>query len=777
MAKKKIKRYEHAAGGWGALSSTARHLVKSENVAKNIRNLLKTNQTVGFDCPGCAWGDEQENAYFKFCENGAKAVNWEATSKRVSRAFLNEHPVSWLKKQDGYFLEYQGRLSEPLSYNSNTDCYEPITWDEAFKLIAEELNALDSPDQAEFYTSGRASNEAAFMYQLFVRKFGTNNFPDCSNMCHEASGVALNQSIGIGKGTVTLSDFEKADAIFIFGQNPATNHPRMMDTLYKASKRGASIVSFNTLKERGLERFSNPQNKLEMIQRGSTPISSLYLTPKLGGDMAAVRGMVKHMLELHRESISQKQEGVFDRHFLEEHCSDVDAYLNVVEQTSWEKIEIQSGLSKSQLQHAAKLHLEAKNVICTWAMGITQHKHSVQTIQEIANLQLLRGQIGKAGAGLCPVRGHSNVQGDRTMGIHEAPSKAFLESIENTFGFTPPSHNGHNVVQAIQAMKNNQSKVFIGLGGNFSAATPDTKETEQALQNCNLTVHIATKLNRSHLITGKRALILPCLGRTDIDIQKSGPQKVTVEDSFSMVHASSGVVKSDTGDMKSEIAIIGGIAKATLGQSPVDWDELVADYNKIRDLIEKTIPGFDNFNRHIQKPGGFYLGNSAAKLIWNTTNGKARFFSHTLPSSVIPSIIEEKNDNNTRPDLLVLQTLRTHDQYNTTVYGMDDRYRGVYGQRKVLFMNKEDIDALGLKEFDQVDMLSHWHDGIERRVSGFSVVEYDIPKGNAAAYYPETNPLVPLDSYGDLSWTPTSKSIAIEVIASNSNHLLKVTGG
>ncbi|MGF1741370.1 FdhF/YdeP family oxidoreductase [Vibrio profundum] len=766
MVKKKIEKYQHAAGGWGALTNTTRHLLKSENVAKNIRNLLHTNQDFGFDCPGCAWGEEREDAKFKFCENGAKAVNWEATSKRVTREFFQQHSVKWLRKQGGYYLEYQGRLAEPMTYNPTSDHYEPTSWDEAFSLIAKELNQLDSPDQAEFYTSGRASNEAAFLYQLFVRLYGTNNFPDCSNMCHEASGIALNQAIGIGKGTVTLKDFEHADAIFIFGQNPATNHPRMMDTLYKASRRGANVVSFNTLKERGLQRFANPQNKLEMIKRGSTPISSLYLTPKLGGDMAAVRGMVKAMLAIDREKQHNKQQGIFDEQFLATHCIGMDEYLSQVDATSWEKIEVQSGLSQSEIEKAANVHLQAKSVICTWAMGITQHKHSVATIQEITNLQLLRGQIGKPGAGLCPVRGHSNVQGDRTMGINEHPSPAFLDSLGQAFDFAPPRHSGHNAVQAIQAMLEGRSKVFIGLGGNFAAATPDTLITEQALTNCDLTVHIATKLNRSHLVTGKKALILPCLGRTDIDIQAAGPQKVTVEDSFSMVHASAGAIESDTAEMRSEPAIIGGIAKATVGSEPVDWDKLIGNYDFIRDKISQTLPEFTEFNHKISRPGGFYLGNSAAELRWATPTKKAKLFAHPLPSSVIPDIVRD----DLQPDKLVLQTLRSHDQYNTTLYGMDDRYRGVYGQRKVLFMNKKDIGALGFKNGDTVSMRSIWTDDVERVVSGFTVVEYNVPKGNLAAYYPETNPLVPLGSMGDLSWTPTSKSIAVEVFSETNNN-------
>ncbi len=761
MSKKKIAKYENAAGGWGALASTARHLIKSENVAKNVRNLLNTNQDLGFDCPGCAWGESREKGHVKFCENGAKAVNWEATSKRVKRDFFEQHKVSWLKLQDGYFLEYQGRLSEPMVYNADTDHYQAISWRDAFELIGKELNGLDHPNQAEFYTSGRTSNEAAFLYQLFVRKFGSNNFPDCSNMCHEASGVALTQAIGVGKGTVQISDFEHADAIFVFGQNPGTNHPRMLDSLYQASRRGARIVSFNTLKERGLERFANPQNKAEMLTQGSTPISSLYFTPKLGGDMAAVRGMVKVMLAMDRKNKAAGGEGIFDSQFIRQHCEGLAVYLEQVDGTSWQHIIEQSGLSQAQLEQAGQVHINADRVICTWAMGITQHKHSVASIHEITNLQLLRGQIGKPGAGLCPVRGHSNVQGDRTMGINEKPTAAFLTGIEQAFGFKPPKQHGHNTVQAITAMLSGESKVFIGLGGNFAAAAPDTELTEQALRNCSLTVHIATKLNRSHLVTGKQALILPCLGRTDIDIQAGGAQKVTVEDSFSMVHASAGVVDSELDEMRSEPAIIAGIAHATLGSDHIDWFGLVADYDNIRNKIAQVIPGFENFNSKIKQAGGFYLGNSAAACQWNTQQGKAQIVSYPLPGSIVPQSVYELTDQ----QVFVLQTLRSHDQYNTTVYGMDDRYRGVYGQRKVLMMNKADIAALGLKHLDKVNLEALWPDETKRQVFGFTLIEYDIPSGNVAAYYPETNPLVPLASTGDLSWTPTSKSIAIQVSA------------
>ncbi|MBV7262808.1 FdhF/YdeP family oxidoreductase [Photobacterium sp. WH24] len=752
-----VKKYKGSAGGWGALASTTRHLVKSENITRNIRNLLKTNQDQGFDCPGCAWGETEEPGHFRFCENGAKAVNWEATSRRVTPDFFAQYPVGWLRQQSDYFLEYQGRLSHPVRYNPQTDHYEPISWDEAFSLIAKHLKGLDTPNQAEFYTSGRASNEAAFLYQLFVRAFGTNNFPDCSNMCHEASGVALKQSIGIGKGTVRIDDFEKADAIFVFGQNPGTNHPRMLDTLRKAARRGAAIVTFNTLKERGLERFTNPQSPAEMLTGGATTISSHYFTPKLGGDMAVIRGMVKALIAMDHSSIEQGKGSIFDHDFIQAHTQGLEAYLVEVDATDWSVITEQSGLTQPDLEYAASLYRHSERVIITWAMGITQHKHSVNTIQEITNLQLLFGQLGKPGAGLCPVRGHSNVQGDRTMGINEKPTPAFNQTIENTFGFTPPAAHGHNTVQAIRAMLAGESKVFIGLGGNFASATPDTRLTQQALASCDLTVNIATKLNRSHLITGKDSVILPCFGRTDVDRQLSGPQSVTVEDSFSMVHASGGVVESDTAEMRSEPAIIAGIAKATLGNHPVNWDWLIEDYDRIRDLIAKTIPGFTDMNQKLKQPGGFYLGNSAAERIWHTDSQKAAFQAHPLPTHLLPANLRELSDD----PVFVLQTVRSHDQYNTTIYGFEDRYRGISGERKVLMVNPTDIEALGMAPGDRVDVTSLSADGVKRTVYGFKLVSYDIPAGNIAAYFPETNPLVALDSVGDLSDTPISKAIPI----------------
>ncbi|WP_160285619.1 FdhF/YdeP family oxidoreductase [Pseudomonas knackmussii] len=753
--------YKGAAAGWGALISVTRFWLDSKQPFKNLRALLKTNQNGGFDCPGCAWGDSPEDGRVKFCENGAKAVNWEATKRRVDAAFFARHSVSALRQQSDYWLEYQGRLTEPMRYDRAQDRYVPVSWDDAFALIGQHLRALESPDQAEFYTSGRASNEAAYLYQLFVRAYGTNNFPDCSNMCHEASGVALGRSVGVGKGSVTFADFEHADAIFVFGQNPGTNHPRMLEPLREAVQRGAQVVAFNPLKERGLERFQHPQHALEMLSNGSRPLNTAFFRPALGGDMAAVRGMAKFLLQWEREAQAKGEPAVFDHAFIAEHTDGVDAYLAEVDATPWEHIVEQSGLSLAEIETAATMYRRAERVIACWAMGLTQHRHSVPTIQEVVNLQLLRGNVGRPGAGLCPVRGHSNVQGDRTMGINDRPPVALLDALEKRFDFRVPRHNGHNTVEAINAMLEGRSKVFIGLGGNFAQATPDSPRTHQALESCALTVHISTKLNRSHLTCGTDALILPCLGRTDIDRQAGGPQAVTVEDSFSMIHASYGQLEPLSKQMRSEPAIVAGIAKATLGDHPVDWDALIANYDRIRDLIADTIPGFADFNRRVANPGGFHLGNSAGERRWTTATGKANFAASVLPADLLPEQVRQTGE---KPDL-ILQTLRSHDQYNTTVYGLDDRYRGVRGQREVVFANEADIRRLGFEPGQKIDMVSLWSDGVERRVSNFALLAFDVPEGQAAAYYPETNPLVPLDSHGEGSYTPTSKFVAVRLEA------------
>jgi len=758
-----IKPYHAAAGGLGSLEATTRFVFDSKNALKNLRNLLRMNKARGFDCPGCAWGDDNKST-FSFCENGAKAVTWEATRRIVDASFFAQHSVSALNRQSDYFLEYQGRLTEPLSYNPQTDRYEPISWDDAFALIAEHIQAMDNPDQLELYTSGRASNEASYLYQLFGRMVGTNNFPDCSNMCHEASGAGLKRSIGVGKGTIHLADFDKADAIFIFGQNPGTNHPRMLHSLRHAADRGARIVTFNTLRERGLERFADPQKPLEVVTPLAGAISSSYYQPHLGGDMAAVRGMAKALLETERQRRANGEAGIFDNAFIEEHTQGIAAWFAQIDATDWQTIEQQSGLTEQALRDAATVWQNAQRVICCWAMGITQHKHSLDTVREITNLQLLGGHIGRPGAGLCPVRGHSNVQGNRTMGIDEKPPAALLDSLARHFNFAPPRTPGHHTVEAIQAMLRGEVRVLLALGGNLAAAAPDTPRTCEALRRCDLTVYISTKLNRSHLMPGKRSLILPTLGRTEEDIQASGRQFVTVEDSFSMVHASEGIGKPLAASQRSETAIVAGIAQATLGSQKLDWLALAADYNLIRDHIAATLPGFQNFNALCAEPGGFWLGNAAAELRFNTPSGKAEFSAAPLPASVCPEVEAP----------FVLQTLRSHDQYNTTIYGLDDRYRGVYGQRDVLFMHPQDIKALGLHDGSRVDITTLATDGVLRRLENFRLVAYAIPRGNLAAYYPETNPLVPLTRFGDGTGTPTSKSIPVIVTPSQTNETLRI---
>jgi molybdopterin-dependent oxidoreductase alpha subunit len=705
--------------------------------------LRRTNQPDGFDCPGCAWPDRNPHATFEFCENGAKAVAAEATAQRVTREFFAAHTVGELATKEDHYLEAQGRLTEPMRYDAASDRYVPIEWDAAFALIARELNALASPDEALFYTSGRTSNEAAFLYQLFVRAFGTNNLPDCSNMCHEASGVAMGEQIGIGKGTVTLDDFAAADAIFVFGQNPGTNHPRMLGELRDAAKRGCRIVVFNPLRERGLERFTSPQSPSEMLTGASTRLASHYYQPRIGGDLAVAKGLAKAVVEM----------DALDRDFIATHTSGFDAFRADVEAESWAAIEAGSGLTQAQLREAAAIYAASPATILTWGMGITQHRHSVATIQMLVALLLLRGNIGRRGAGACPVRGHSNVQGDRTMGIHEKPAPAFLDRLGTRFGFEPPRKPGHDVVGAIGAMERGEAKLFFALGGNFAAATPDTARTAAALRRCHLTAHVATKLNRSHLVHGREALILPCLGRTEVDLQAGGAQSVTVEDSMSMVHLSAGMNRPASEHLLSEPAIVARLAAATLPDSSIPWLELAADYDRIREHIAAVVEGFEDFNERVRAPGGFHLRNSAREREWHTTDARARFFVHAVPTG-------DPEPAQGAHDLLRLTTLRSHDQYNTTIYGFDDRYRGVRGYRRVCFISRADLDRLGFADGDHVDVVSVWHDG-ERVAEDFLLIEYDIPAGCLASYFPETNALVPLDSHADRARTPTSKSIPV----------------
>lgn len=718
--------------------------------------MLKANQPDGFDCPGCAWGDPEHGSSFEFCENGVKAVAWEATEKRATPAFFEANTVSQLRQLTDYELELNGRLTHPMRYDGASDRYLPVSWEDAFAEIGGILKGLDNPDRAEFYTSGRASNEAAFLYQLFVRIFGTNNFPDCSNMCHEASGIAMRQAVGVGKGTVLLEDFEEADAIFVIGQNPGTNHPRMLGDLRRAAIRGARVVVFNPIRERGLERFSDPQDKIEMMRGGSTDIASHYLQPQLGGDMAAVRGMAKAVLAAEDAAVAAGLPPVLDHAFLSAHCAGFQEYRAAVEATSWAEIEDQSGLTREQIERAAEVYIKAERVICTWAMGVTQHLDSVATIREIANFMFLRGNIGRPGAGLCPVRGHSNVQGDRTVGINEQPPEDFLDALEKHFGFAVPRRHGHNVLAAIGAMLDGSAEAFIGLGGNFARATPDSALVEKALRRLKLTVHIATKPNHSHLMPGEASFILPCLGRTEMDRDAAGGSRlVSVEDSMSMVHGSAGINRPASPHLLSEVAIIAGIAEAAVGSVVVDWAELAGDYDRIRDHIEATIPGFEDYNKRLRKPRGFHLRNAAAHREWQTPAGKASFSSGPLPEETVHQRARKSEGR------FALQTFRSHDQYNTTVYGLDDRYRGVYGERQVIFIHPEDLKTMNARAGERVDVIGEHDDGIERIARDFRFVPYDIPRGSIAGYYPELNVLVPLGSAGKESDTPTSKSIMV----------------
>ena len=756
-SKASIEPYHHAAGGWGAVKYVAINLIKEKVAGGNYRTLFKQNQPEGFDCPGCAWPDRQHASTFEFCENGVKAVAAEATSKRVTPEFFQKNTVAALLEQSDYELEQHGRLTDPMVYDAATDKYVPIAWNDAFQLIATHLHKLDNPDQAAFYTSGRAGNEAAFVYQLFVRMFGTNNFPDCSNMCHEATSRGLPATVGVGKGTVTLDDFEHADTLLIFGQNPATNHPRMLGELRECSKRGAVIVSINPLRERGLERFTDPQSMVEMLTMSSTKIASTFIQPKLGGDFALIKGVAKRTLELDDEAVAEGRERVLDVAFIEQHTAGFDAFAADLRAQDWQELIDEAGVSREHIETLTRIYVNGKRVIATWGMGITQHKHSVQTVHMLSNLMMMRGNIGREGAGLCPVRGHSNVQGNRTVGIEEKPSQEFLDRLGKVFDFEPPREHGLDVVETIHEMIEGHVKVFIGLGGNFVMATPDTPRTFDALRSCELTVQITTKLNRSHLAHGRNALILPTLGRTEIDVQNGVPQGVTVEDSMSMVHISYGMNKPASKNLMSETAIVANIAHATLGSGKVDWLGYAADYDRIRDAIESVLDGFENYNERIAKPGGFHLRVASREREWLTDTGKANFIAHPVqrdtPIRRARALHGEK--------LMTLMTTRSHDQYNTTIYALDDRYRGVFGQRRVVFMHPEDIEMLGFKAGDWVDMSTVWDDGIERHANRFLIVAYDIPRGCIGAYYPETNPLVPLHSTGDICNTPTSKSIPV----------------
>jgi molybdopterin-dependent oxidoreductase alpha subunit len=734
------------AGGLGAITSSLRIAWRETGLLRGARAISHMNQEGGFDCPGCAWPEPTDRATVEWCENGAKALAHEATKKRVGPEFFAEWPISKLAEQSDYWLEQQGRLTHPMWKPRGDDHYVPIEWDDLFRRLGEALRALASPNEAIFYTSGRTSNEAAFLYQLFVREYGTNNLPDCSNMCHESSGTGLGETIGIGKGTVGLEDFDLADAIFVIGQNPGTNHPRMMTTLERAKRRGATIVSVNPLAERALVRFTHPQAPHRFFG-GGTPISDLFLRVRTGGDVHLLKGIQKEVLAAEERNPGR----VLDAGFLRDHTSGFEEWREALARVSWDEIVAGAGVSREEIARAAEIYVKSERVIVCWAMGLTQHRHGVANVQEIVNLLLLRGNIGKPGAGPCPVRGHSNVQGDRTMGIYEKPKPAFLERLGREFGFTPPAAPGFDTVAAIHAMAERRAKVFFALGGNFSVATPDTAFTWQALRRCAVTAQVSTKLNRSHLVTGEEAYLLPCLARSDRDTPGGKARFVTVEDSMSLVHSSQGHLPPPSEHLLSEPEVVARLAKATLGErSTVPWEELGVDYDRIRDRIARVIPGFEDFNRRVREPGGFRLPSGARERRFETVSGKASFTVLPLPDVEIA-----------RGELRMM-TIRSHDQFNTTIYGLEDRYRGISGDRRVVLMNRDDMAELGLAEGQRVDLENHTA-GRERRARGFRVVGFDVPRGVVATYFPEANVLVPVESFAEKSHTPAYKSVPVTI--------------
>ena len=730
------------AGGLGAMWSTAKHLQRDSGVIRGARALWAMNQPEGFDCPGCAWPEPgaKHRAHIEFCENGAKALAEEATSARATPDLFATLTVDEMRMLTDFELGQLGRITHPMVLEGRN--YVPTTWEHAFALLASEMRTV-GPDATAFYTSGRTSNEAAFLYQLVGRMFGTNNFPDCSNMCHESSGVALAETIGIGKGTVSLEDFDHADLILVIGQNPGTNHPRMLSTMRECARRGATIVSINPLREVGLTKFSHPQKPLDLL--GGTTLAKHFVQVQIGGDHAFFLGVGKAILE--REDTAPGT--VIDFDFLTRYTTGFSTWAEHVRAQRWGDLCAGCGVDEQTIRMVADLYVHAPATIACWAMGLTQHKHAVVTIQEIVNVMLLRGNIGRPGAGLCPVRGHSNVQGDRTMGIDHLPSGDFLDALGAAFGFEPPREPGLDTVATIQAIERGEVRAFMALGGNFVSATPDTARTARALESCTLTASVSTKVNRTHLYPGASALILPCLGRSEVDMQAEGEQFVTVEDSMSMVHRSRGVLPPASPELRSEPAIVAGLGRALVGDR-LPWADLSGDYDRIRDMISLVVPGFADFNERVQAPDGFQLPNPGRDRSFGPTGGRAKFTIATPPDLSLP------------PDRLRMMTIRSHDQYNTTIYGLDDRYRGVRNERRVVFLHRDDIAALGLVERQVVDLVSEWHDG-DRVAEAFIVVPFDLPRGSAATYFPEANALVPLDSVADRSNTPTSKSVVIRV--------------
>lgn len=735
------------AAGAPAVAHAMEYSLAQAGPKRTLLTLLSLNQAEGIDCPGCAWPDPKHRHKNEYCENGAKHVSDEATTRRVTREFFAAHAVAELDTKSDMWLNQQGRLTEPMVKRPGGTHYEPIGWDEALGLVADELNALDSPDEAMFYTSGRLSNEAAFLLQLFARSYGTNNLPDCSNMCHESSGSGLGETLGVGKGSVSLDDIHEADLVFVVGQNPGTNHPRMLTALEQTKRNGGRVIAVNPLPEAGLIRFKNPQKPRGVVGRG-TPIADVFLKIRPGGDLALFQMLNRLLLEAEDAAPGT----VLDHAYIAAHTTGFEEFAAHTRAVTWEHVLEATGLTVAEIEGVHREVLGAQKIIVCWAMGLTQHRHGVPTIRELVSFLLLRGNLGRPGAGVCPVRGHSNVQGDRTMGIWERAPESFLDALGREFSFEPPRHHGYDSVAGVRAMRDGKARVFVGVAGNFVRAMSDSDVTEAALRSCSLTVQISTKLNRSHTVCGETALILPTLGRSDRDVQASGEQFVTVEDSMSEVHQSRGRLDPASPHLLSEVAIISRLARRTLGAGgAVPWEEFEADYASIRDRIARVVPGFEDFNTRVAVPGGFRLPNPVNENRFPTPSGKAVFTCNALDMIAAP------------PGHLVLQSLRSHDQWNTIPYAMNDRYRGIHDARRVVMVNPDDLAELGLADRDLVDIVSIWTDGSERRAEGFRVVAYPAARGSAASYYPETNVLVPLDSVAEVSNTPTSKGVIVRL--------------
>ena len=748
----RFKTYNHPAGGWGAAAATAKILLEQSVVTKGSRALLAMNQPGGFKCPSCAFPDAECKKALDFCENGAKALAFEATRFRVTPEFFEKHTVSELMEQSDHWLEMQGRLTEPMRYDAASDRYVPCDWESAFALIGQHLRALKSPHEAEFYTSGRTPNEAAFLYSIFVREFGTNNFPDCSNMCHEPTSRGLPPSIGVGKGTVIMEDFDHAEAIFVIGQNTGTNSPRMMSNLVEARKRGVPIVAVNPMPERALVRFADPQDMIQMATFGSTKIASEFVHIRIGGDLAMLKGIMKVIFE--REARGEK---VIDQEFIREHTVGLDTIRDEVMSQSWADIVEVSGLEEAQIRRCAEIYIRSRATMICYGLGLTQHQEGSRLLQQVVNLLLLRGNFGKPGAGISPIRGHSNVQGDRTVGVDEKPAQDYLDRVRDVFGFEPPREHGHHAVETVAAMQDGTAKVFIGLGGNFVRAVPDTDRSYAAMRKLDLTVAITTKLNRGHLVHGRDALMLPVISRSEVLRTKAGEQFVTIEDSMSNVTASHGVLEPASPHLLPEVEIVCRIAHAALPNSKTGWKNYIDDYDLIRDKIAEVYPEiYSNLSERIKNPKGLHLDVPPRRLVWPTPNGKANFL-------LFPGL--EVNVPVSDPAMLRLATVRSHDQFNTTVYSYNDRYRGVYNDRMVLFMNAYDRAARGLEDGSRIALETISNDGVQRRVSGLTVLDYPMPRGSVAGYYPELNPLLPLGYYDKISGTPAAKSIPVRVIA------------